>query len=197
VFGALTGALLALSACTDRPSTKSVRAQASEAPQEASLATPVPAAPSVQSAVAEPVPATPERAPTFQAAIDGSQIDQAMAQFVRALQERNVESLLQCFSRKKSFFLTGTSSTPHDKSRFSYAQLETGMKPGGDFVGILFGGEGDDNFRDYVKETGGRAWRSKPAGIFVPPIDHNLTVFVRWRREGNRWVVEEIAFPAG
>lgn len=129
--------------------------------------------------------------------MDWAQVDQAMDQFVRALADRDGDALLQCFSRKKGFLLTGTSDTPHDSMRFSYVQLEKGLKPGGDFVGILFGGEGDDNFRDYVEQTAGRAWRTKRPGVFIPPIEYSLPVFVRWRKEGKRYVVEEIAFPAG
>lgn len=120
-----------------------------------------------------------------------------MGFFVKALQDKNVDALLSCFSRKKGFLLTGTSDTPHDSMRFSYAKLEQGLKPGGDFVGILFGGEGDDNFRDYVAQTRGAAWQSKGPATFVPPADYSLPVFVRWKKEGKRFVVEEIAFPAG
>jgi hypothetical protein len=143
--------------------------------------------------------AGPSAAPVgaARAAVDWSRADLAMAEFVRALHAKDAAAFLQCFSHKKGFLLTGTSDKPHDSMRFSYPKLEQGLKPGGDFVGILFGGEGDDNFRDYVEQSGGAAWRSKQPNVFVPPIEPSLPVFVRWRKEGKRFVVEEIAFPAG
>jgi hypothetical protein len=187
------GLWLALLGCTETSSAAPSAAPVAKAVEPPKSTIPLPiAAPSTRDAA-------PSSAPTgaARAAVDWSRPDQAMAEFVRALHAQDAESFLQCFSRKKGFLLTGTSDKPHDSMRFGYAKLEQGLKPGGDFVGILFGGEGDDNFRDYVEQSGAAAWRSKQPTVFVPPIEPSLPVFVRWRKEGGRFVVEEIAFPAG
>jgi hypothetical protein len=119
----------------------------------------------------------------------------AMAALVRAIHDRNVPRVLACFSRTKPWYVTTTGGKKALRSRYTFAQLETGLKDGGDFRGVLLGDDPDDNLRDQIEETGRRPWRARGPATFVPPDDDTVNVFVKWRTEGNRYVVEEIAFP--
>ncbi|MDB4986192.1 MAG: hypothetical protein JWN04_1370 [Myxococcaceae bacterium] len=129
--------------------------------------------------------------------VDWERSDEAMRFFLAAMHTKNAESLLLCFSRKHPFYLTGTSSTPFGRASFKYTELERGLRPGGDFVDVVFGADGDDSFRDYVEQAPSVEWKRRDAVTFVPPESGKTPVFVRWRQEGKRYFVEEIAFPSG
>ena len=120
-----------------------------------------------------------------------------MQAFVSALKARDVEGLLQCFSRSASFHFT-TTNMRDDGAPFNYMQLQKGLMPCGDFVDAIFGDDGDDSLRDYVEHSSTAPWLRTSGMRFVPPgYDAHSLVFVRWRKEGGRYVVAEIGFPGG
>jgi hypothetical protein len=118
----------------------------------------------------------------------------AMAALVTAVHDRDVHRVLECFSRGRPWYLTTTGGKKPRRSRYTFVQLGAGLKDGGNFRGVLLGDDPDDNLRDQIEQTGRRAWRAQSPTTFVPP-DDTVNVFVKWRREGNRYVVEEIGFP--
>jgi hypothetical protein len=53
-----------------------------------------------------------------------------------------------------------------------------------------------DCFADAVDETEGRMWDKVTDDKFVPPDSDSSDIFyVKWKKEGKRWVVAEIAYP--
>jgi hypothetical protein len=118
----------------------------------------------------------------------------AMAALVSAIGDRDVQRVLECFSRTQPWYLTTTGGKKPRRSRYTFAQLQAGLKDGGDFRGVLLGDDPDDNLRDQIEQTGRRAWRAQAPARFVPP-DDTVNVFVKWRKEGKRYVVAEIGLP--
>gem|GEM_PF-5896451 len=125
-----------------------------------------------------------------------------MDRFVSALSRRDLGKLLSCFSRTAPWILV---TTEHDDSpvrhgrrktnTFSYNELSRGMRAGGDFAEFFF--DEDDPFVHFVEATQGRPWRDVDGVTFVPPtkLPLNPPVFVRWRIELGRYVIDEIGTP--
>ena len=59
-----------------------------------------------------------------------------------------------------------------------------------------FDAGGDDCFRNYVDNTPVALWKWVGKNRFVPPDETaDSKVYVKWRKEGASWVVDEIAAP--
>jgi hypothetical protein len=133
-------------------------------------------------------PSAPRPAPSFAYA------KSATAEFVSAVLARDPARVLACFSRARPWTLTSIQGHKPSPSRYSYAKLEAGLKQGGEFRDVIFGEAPDDNLHHELEVTGEAAWVAKTATTFTPPGEPR-DVFVTWRREGDRFVISDIAFP--
>jgi hypothetical protein len=112
--------------------------------------------------------------------------DAAMSALVTAVRNRDRRRLRAFFCVTRVFYLD-TLERPHRRALID-------CQHGADLDDLLFG---DDGFRDYVMMDGRRSWRAKAPLLYVPPYATGDDIHVRWRREGGRLVVEEIAMPSG
>jgi hypothetical protein len=115
------------------------------------------------------------------------QADAAMAALVAAVRDRDRRRLRSFFCLAGPVHYLNTLEKP-------YRRWAIDCRDGGDLDDLLFG---DDGFRDYVMMGGRRAWRPKGPLTYVPPYATGDDIHVRWRRDGKRLVVEEIAMPSG
>jgi hypothetical protein len=81
-------------------------------------------------------------------------------------------------------------NAPH---KMKYRDIVRKGHPNPEFLDFFF--DGDDPFVQFVRRTKGKPWTKKEANTFVPPGGWNPTVYVRWRVEGDRFVVDQIASP--
>jgi hypothetical protein len=120
-----------------------------------------------------------------------------MTELVSALMSQDVARLLTCFSRTRPWKLSVTAEGGGRRpTKFTYKALADGLRPGGDFRDVILGDGGDKSFRGEILEAKGSPWQAKTATTFIPPGEpRDPSVFVKWRHEGNLFVVDEIGFP--
>ena len=122
-------------------------------------------------------------------------LDLAMRGFINALKKRGAEAFLSFFSRSRPFY----ANNPMNVIRVPvpYSKLAADVrKKRGFYWDYLERGEGGmyDAFVDNIGD--GRMWRRVGGNKFVPPgSDASSLTFVRWRRDGQRWVIAEISYP--
>jgi hypothetical protein len=113
--------------------------------------------------------------------------DAAMDAFVMAVRTRNRKRLRAFLPASAKIQYLNTLERPFTRETVDCRRSR-------DLDDLLFG---DDGFRDYVMMGGRRSWRRKHALTFVPPYATGDPIHVRWRREGERLVIEELAMPSG
>jgi hypothetical protein len=125
---------------------------------------------------------------------DSASLDVAMRKFISALKNRNVEGFLSLFSRTRFFY----ASNPLNVVRvaISYNELAADLRKKGDwYFTYLERGDGG-NYDAFVDNTGdGEMWRRGGGARFTPPgTEISDSTYVEWRKEGNRWVIDEISY---
>ena len=121
-----------------------------------------------------------------------SPIEQAMTRLVTAVLAKDPAGVLACFSRRKPIsFISQTPDGKISKLKFTYEAVEKGMKPKGDFWHFFFD---DDEFFGAIEDN--PHWVHVKHGMFVPPgheQDPNMsTTAIRWRREGEAYVIDAL-----
>jgi hypothetical protein len=116
-----------------------------------------------------------------------------MQALVEAVLAKDVAATLACFSTRRPWRLLSLGDGTNGLV-VPFAKLRGGLAPEGDFRDVIFGDDGDDSLRAEMI-TNGTKWRQRARHTFVPPESSTATVRVRWRKESDRFVVDEIAFP--
>lgn len=131
-------------------------------------------------------------------ASDDAALAGAMQKFVIALRDKDIEGFADLFPRQSRWTYIGTITDPVQTSEYSHGALLNDLRQQTGLYESLYDADGDDTFRDYVMMTDGKPWIRSGENRFSPPglPDMATSVFVRWRREGQRWVVDAIAEPA-
>jgi hypothetical protein len=119
--------------------------------------------------------------------VDYPDAEAAMAEFLAAVRRRDRRKVQAILCRGGRVDLLNTLERP-----FRRSVIDCGN--GSDVADLVFG---DDGFRDFVLLGGRRAWRRKSPLLYVPPYATVQPIHVRWRRAGERLVIEEIAMPSG
>jgi len=122
----------------------------------------------------------------------------AMDAFAKALSMRDVDAFLSHFSRRRAFTLLGTIDEPYRAARIKYADLSRELHSGDRSQGWYaeFMGDEDESFALSVASAEHRPWKRVGKHKFVlPDDDANSRMFVVWRKEGPRWVIDTIAIP--
>ncbi len=124
----------------------------------------------------------------------------AMRKFINAFRTRNSAAFLACFSKSKpSFHLNpqNVGSKSHYRTALSYSQLASDVKSkkGWYWTYLERGEDGDsDAFIDSLPN--GTMWTRTPDNKFVPPgAEITSSTYVKWRKEGARWVIDKISYP--
>jgi len=131
---------------------------------------------------------------------EGAALYAAMRRFINALQNKDRAAFLAAFSRSAPFHALNPQnigSKTHYRAAVSYAELaaDVNKKQGWYWTYLERGEKGDmDAFVDNLQ--GGKAWTRVPGNKFVPPgSELTSSTFVKWRKQGGRWVIEEISYP--
>jgi predicted enzyme related to lactoylglutathione lyase len=167
-------------------------------PQEAKLDVP----PSHSDAVAaDPGPNTGQRTMPQDAGRDTStvlsSIEKAMGRLVTAMVKKDPGGVLACFSRKKPTWLISTGVDGRTrKMKFSYGVIQKGMKTDGDFWYYFF----DDESELVRGVQMDQHWTLVKDNTFVAPVyakdPDSAPASVRWRKEGESYVIDAI-FDSG
>ena len=126
---------------------------------------------------------------------DAAALDVAMRKFIAALVKRDVEGFLLLFSRQKFFYARNPMNVM--RVAVSYSELAKDLRKKGDwYFTYLERGQGGD-YDAFVDNIGkGEMWRRVDGFRYVPPgSDISSATFVKWRREGGKWVIDEISYP--
>jgi hypothetical protein len=113
--------------------------------------------------------------------------DAAMSAYVAAMRARDRRRAAALLCRDGRVHYLNTLERPYRRASIDCRRAE-------DLDELLFG---DDGFRDYVMMAGRRAWRRRGGYLYVPPYATGDEIHVRWRREGDRLFIEELAMPSG
>jgi hypothetical protein len=113
--------------------------------------------------------------------------DAAMAAFVAAVRTRDRRKVAALVCAGGRLHHLNTLERPYQRAVVDCRRAE-------DLDELIFG---DDGFRDYVMMAGRRTWRRRSGLVYVPPYSTGDEIHVRWRREGERLVIDELAMPSG
>lgn len=189
--------VLALAACSERAR---VELGSSEQPVQARVPAPPPR--ESEPAVPSSSPSTssqPTPSLTPVSARPTDSLDEAMAGLLGALAQKDVERFLGYFSHSKRFRYIGTIEVKRRVMLVDYEDLARGLRARDvdqGWYSILFDGGPDDSLAQTVADPEARAWRRVGEYKFVPPEDEpDSTLFVIWRKERDRWVVDAIGYP--
>ena len=124
---------------------------------------------------------------------------QAMRKFINALRSKNAAAFLSLFSRTKpSYHLNpmNVGSREYFRDAISYSRLATDVrkKQGLYWLYVARGDNGTfDAFVDNLPAA--TMWTRVKGNKFVPPGGEITShTYVRWRKEGGRWVIDEISY---
>lgn len=125
---------------------------------------------------------------------DSASLDVAMRKFISALRNRNVEEFLSLFSRTRVFYASNPLNVV--RAAISYNELAADLRKKGDwYFTYLERGNGGkyDAFVDNIGD--GEMWRRGGGTKFTPPgTEISDSTYVKWRKEGDRWFIDEISF---
>lgn len=120
-----------------------------------------------------------------------------MAVMAYAMKAKDASLLVACFAKNDAWHSVNTVKKPWQRTKLTYDSLVAGVNEGGDYRGFLFGDDGDDSFRDYFVGSHRDAWKSVGNQRFEPAESSpDQPTYVQWKKQGGRYVVSELAFPA-
>ena len=128
------------------------------------------------------------------AAPPARELIEAMAAFARALRDTDRDAILRAFSQVALWNAINTKSERMTPSRVSYEKLSDALNTEGPLRASLIG-DGESSLRTYVTGTYAKDWTSLNQYQFAPVGVAQGSVWIAWRPEGDRWVVDTIAWP--
>jgi hypothetical protein len=128
------------------------------------------------------------------AAPPARELTDAMASFARALRESDREAFLRSFSQGALWNAINTKSQTMTPSRVSYEKLSDALNTEGLLRASLMG-DGESSLRTYVTGAYAKDWTPLNQYQFAPAGVSHGSVWIAWRPEGDRWVVDTIAWP--
>ncbi|HVZ89119.1 MAG TPA: hypothetical protein VHG72_19275 [Polyangia bacterium] len=122
-----------------------------------------------------------------------SPLDEANARFGAAVVAHDAAGVLAWFSKTRPFtFVSGGPDGHTRKLRFDYAAVSKGIQPHGNFRDFFFGD--DSELLDAFEKS--QNWSRVRGNLFVPPGNEarpeDAPTAVRWRKEGNVWVIDQL-----
>ncbi len=128
------------------------------------------------------------------AAPPARELTDAMAAFARALRDSDRAAILRAFSKAALWNAINTKSETMTPSRVSYEKLSDALNTEGLLRASLVG-DGDSSLRTYVSGAYAKDWTPLNQYQFAPAGVAQGSVWIAWRPEGDRWVVDTIAWP--
>jgi hypothetical protein len=122
------------------------------------------------------------------------EVNDAMESFTRALRDSDTDRILQSFSQFTPWNALNTKSEMQSTSRVSYEKLSEALKSAGE-LHDSFLGDRDTSLRSYVTGKHNQDWDAVSPYQFAPPGVAQGSVWIAWRQEGGRWVVDTLAWP--
>ncbi len=121
----------------------------------------------------------------------------AMNDFVGALRKKDLAALSAFFPENGVWTLQGTMGGPEMSSQHSGVEVREAMRTERGVYDALIDSEGD-TLRDLVMEGPGTVpWTQLKPGFFVPRESSGepISLYIRWRQELGRWVIDVIGVP--
>ena len=123
----------------------------------------------------------------------------AMSKLIRALRSRNTSSFLSLFSRTRPFSHLNpmnVGSKKYFRDTITYARLSRDVKNKDDLYWLLLERADNGNYDAFVDNfPNDTMWISVNGNKYVPPgAELTSHTYVRWRKEGVRWVIDEISY---
>lgn len=119
---------------------------------------------------------------------------EAMAAFARGLRDNDRDAILRAFSQDALWNAINTKSETMRPSRVSYEKLAEALNTEGALRTSLVG-EGEGSLRTYVTGAHAKDWIPLNQYQFAPPAVAQGSVWIAWRPEAARWVIDTIAWP--
>lgn len=142
---------------------------------------------------------TIDNAPSNRASDPPAALSAAMRKLIRAMRTRNTSLFLSLFSRTRPFFHLNpmnVGSKKYFRDSISYARLTRDVKTKGELYWLLLERADNGSYDAFVDNfPNDTMWTSVTGNKFVPhgePLTSHT--YVRWRREGDRWVIAEISY---
>lgn len=124
---------------------------------------------------------------------DSAALVAAMRKLITSIKNTDVRAFLSLFSRSRFFY----ANNPLNEVRIAvtYSELEKDLKRKGDWYCTYLERCGDlDAFVDNIAD--GEMWHRVGGAKFVPPGSvADSHTYVKWRKEGSQWLIDEIAYP--
>jgi len=123
----------------------------------------------------------------------------AMRKFIDSLRSKDTRTFLSLFSRTRpSYHLNpmNVGSKEYFRDTISYARLARDLRKKDDLY-WLYVARGENGAYDAFVDNlpNNKMWTRVKGNKFVPPgAELSSHTFVRWRKEGGRWVVDEISY---
>lgn len=139
------------------------------------------------------VPIEKNSAGTSLTPADNASLEASMRKLIAALMTKDVTAFLSLFSRSRFFY----ANNPLNQMRIAvpYSELAKDLTKKGEwYCSYLERCDELDAFVDHIGE--GKMWPRGGGTKFIPPGSEGETLtYVKWRKEGARWVIDEIAYP--
>lgn len=117
----------------------------------------------------------------------------AMEELADAVRARNPAGVLAKFSRQGFRFVDSRLAKPAPRA-IGFERLERELNAGkGELYEVLFGAGG---VIEYVSGKRQVAWPAVAADEFMPRHVEDKKISLRFRLEGDAWLVDTLAFPA-
>jgi hypothetical protein len=139
------------------------------------------------------IPTARNSAGTSLTPADTASLETAMRKLIDSLMKKDVTTFLSFFSRSRFFF----ANNPMNEWRMAvpYSELAKNLRQKGDWYCSYMARCDDlDAFVDHIND--GEMWPRVGGVRFVPPgSDAESPTYVKWRKEGGKWVIDEISYP--
>ena len=125
-------------------------------------------------------------------------LQDTMDGFVAALRGDDPAALADYFPQRGEWTLLSTIGGPEARSQHTGAETRDALQTRTGLYDSLVESEGGgDTLRDYAQMNGDRPWQATGPRQFVPQavFDDPQRLYVRWRQERERWVIDAIGVP--
>jgi hypothetical protein len=117
-----------------------------------------------------------------------------MTAFTQALRDADKQVILSMFSPTQSWNVINTRSPIHMPTVVTQARLAEALNQEGPLHDSLLGAQ-PNNLRAFVTGEHSSPWTPKGPYQFAPETAPQGQVWIAWRQEADRWVVDTLAWP--
>ena len=117
-----------------------------------------------------------------------------MQAFIEAMVNKDSRAVLSFFSQKTNFqlipYVIG-SNTPETIATISYNKLKNDFSSRKGLYMFFF--SKPNGWEYQVEFRRGEMWRKRPGNLYTATHNSMGHTYIKWKQEGDRWVIEEIA----